>query len=393
MKKWIVLTASIVLNIILGGIYAWSKLSPPLIENYHMSNANAGLVFGATIAIFTLTMIPSGTFVNKYGPRITAVIGAVFFAAGYTVAAMSGGSFAMIFAGVSILSGIGIGTAYVCPLTVGMKWFPDNKGLITGVAVAGFGGGAIVLSNLAKYLLVSQGWDILDVFKLIGFGFGGVAILAALLLSEPESAETGQTAAESEPKNLKAYLFDKTYLLLCLGIFAGTFAGLLVIGHLGNILKESGFSETNAALGISVFAIGNAAGRIFWGQVHDKLKTTLTVILSLMCMVLALIPLAFKLPTAVIMLDVAFIGMSFGACFVVYASSIVVHFGTEMFPRLYPICFLGYGVAGIVGSPVGGIIRDTTGSFTIGIFVSIAIVIAALTVITVSKKALNEPHA
>lgn len=373
---------------VLGGVYAWSAFVPALIEDHGLSNGEAGMIFGLTIAVFTLVMIPAGKLLPKLGPRLTATAGAVLFSSGYVLASFSGGNYALILTGIGIVTGAGIGAGYVCPLTVGMKWFPNNKGLVTGVAVAGFGGGAIVLSFVAQYLLVDAGWDVLRVFRLVGLAFGGVAILASLFLSEPEEQAESHRRDEAKTEGIKSLLFSKPFILLSLGMFAGTFAGLLTVGNLKPILLRSGLTSEAATLGISIFAIGNAIGRILWGQIHDKLGVRLTVLFSLACLGLALAPLATNLPAFYMLAAVAIAGAGFGACFVVYASSIVKFFGTSLFSHLYPICFLWYGVAGITGPGIGGRIADATGTFTFGIVAGVAIVFIALFIIAfgLSKK-------
>ncbi len=378
MKKWIVLTASVCLQGVLGGVYAWSAFVPSLTKNYGFTNGQAGLIFGLTIAVFTIAMVPAGKFLEKFGPRMIATTGAILFTLGYLIASISGGSYLVVLIGIGIISGIGIGAGYVCPLTVGMKWFPDHKGLVTGVAVAGFGGGATVLSFFIRFFIKNLGYNVLQVFGLVGLIFGGIAIIASLFLSEPDKDTTSDADQLQKNFRINSCIFSRPFVLFCISMFAGTFAGLLTIGNLKPLLLHSGLAGKTATLGISIFAIGNAIGRIAWGQIHDKLGVRCTIVLSLSCLALSTLLLAFNLPAIVLLITVAVIGASFGACFVVYASSIVRIYGTHAFPCLYPICFLWYGLAGILGPTIGGKIADVTGSFNIGIFLSASIVFIAL---------------
>ena len=380
MKKWTVLIAGIILQAILGGVYAWSEFVPSLKSDYGFSQGQAGLIFGSTIGMFTVFMIPSGRLLHKFSPRVIATFGALLYASGYLLASFSDGNYTLIFIGISIISGMGIGAGYVCPLTVGMKWFPNNKGLITGVAVAGFGGGAIALSNISQHLIHNLHWNVLEVFRFIGLALGGIAVIAALFLQEPITEKSDSDTNDKTNLDINKFTFSKTFILLCVGMFAGTFAGLLTIGNLKSILLNLELGEKIATLGISIFAIGNAAGRIIWGQIHDKLCVRKTILLSLLFLAFSILPLAFNLPSGLQLIAVGFIGINFGACFVVYASSTVKFYGTELFPKMYPVCFLAYGLAGIIGPAAGGWIADATGSFKVGIFLSVAIVLAAFAV-------------
>jgi MFS transporter, OFA family, oxalate/formate antiporter len=378
MKKWMVLIAGISLQAILGGVYAWSAFVPSLVGQYGLTNHEAGLIFGVTIAVFTVAMVPAGRLLHAFGPRVTAGIGAVLFAAGYLVASFSGGRFPIILVGIGCLTGIGIGAGYVCPLTVTMKWFPNNKGLVTGVAVAGFGGGAVLLSALVQFLLTAAQWNVLETFRFVGVVLGGVALGSALLLSEPDKGIHGDTGHAVQTERLAPHVFSRTFGLLCLGMLVGTFAGLLLVGNLKPILLQSGLGGNAVTWSISVFAVGNAAGRIIWGQVHDRLGTRPAVLLSLGTLGIALMPMTFALPASYLLIAVGVGGFGFGACFVVYASSLVQHFGTHLFPRLYPLCFLGYGLAGLIAPGLGGWIADRTGSFRPALLLSASMVFLAL---------------
>lgn len=152
MKRYLQIVASFLTMLCIGGVYAWSIFVPPLINEHSLLTAQTQLVFGFTIAVFAVVMIFAGLIEKKRGPRRTALIGAVLYTAGYIVASFSGGGFGLLLIGIGILSGAGIAFGYVTSLATPIKWFPGYKGLITGISVAGFGGGAILLAWLTgKY--------------------------------------------------------------------------------------------------------------------------------------------------------------------------------------------------------------------------------------------------
>ncbi|MFW5735466.1 MAG: MFS transporter, partial [Oceanidesulfovibrio sp.] len=239
MTKWIVLAAGVAIQMILGGVYAWSEFVPLLTADYGLNKSQCGLIFGATIAMFTLVMIPAGRILHKFGPRVTASIGAVLFTAGYLLASYSQGDFIMLLICLSGIAGAGIGFGYICPLTVGMKWFPDNKGLVTGVAVAGFGGGAVLLSAVAEHMLVAMSMDVMQVFRFIGIGSGLIAFVSAMLMSVPPTDKDAAAVSNAEP-SARGLLLSRNYMLIVLGMFCGTFAGLLVVGNLKPLALSMG---------------------------------------------------------------------------------------------------------------------------------------------------------
>ncbi|MFP4164893.1 MAG: MFS transporter [Chitinispirillaceae bacterium] len=374
MKKWTVLIAGVLLQTALGGIYAWSTFVPHFVNTYGFSKAQCGMIFGVMVASFTVATIPAGRVLMKLGPRITAGIGSVLFAGGYLIASFSQGSYVVIMAGLGLTAGAGIGFGYVCPLTVGMKWFPKNKGFVTGVAVAGFGMGAVLLSTVADKLLETM--NILTVLRIVGLGLGGMAFFSSMFMSEPpETSRSGVTGKAKEP--LAPYLFSSKFLLMCLGMFAGTFAGLLISGNLKPLKMSLGLTDQHATFTISLFAIGNTIGRLAWGQVHDRLGSRKTILLSLGALFFSILPLLFMNQLTALFSATVLIGFGFGACFVVYASSVVESFGVHFLPRLYPICFLGYGIAALIGPATGGWIADFSGSYFYALIMSAGIVFLA----------------
>lgn len=372
-RRWWILAAGIVMQTVLGGIYAWSIFVPELVAGYGLSKGQCGTIFGLCIATFTLAMIPGGRMLHRYGPRATALVGSVLFAAGYAVASASDGRYLMLVLGISILSGAGIGFGYVCPLTVGMQWFPKHKGLITGVAVAGFGGGAILLSSVANRCFAG-GMDVLHFFLRMAAVTGVILVFAALILDVPSRP---QRTAATRP--VTADLRSPAFLLCLLGIFVGTFAGLMVIGNLTPIVREAGLSVGLAATAVSIFAVGNAIGRVSWGFLFDR-ATYYTIPASLAMFGLVLLALVLTTDPGMVLACAALLGFGFGANFVIYASALSSRFDVESFPRLYPICFLGYGLAGLTGPGLGGFLADRTGSYAAAITLSLGLVAVGLAI-------------
>ncbi len=365
-NKWIALVAGVLIQTVFGGIYAWSTFVPWLGEGYGLSKAQCGFIFGLTIAVFTLAMTFAGGIMKSKGPRFTVCLGGVLFMLGYIVASLSNGSYLSILIGIGVIAGTGIGLGYSCPLSVGMKWFPQKKGLVTGVAVAGFGGGAILLSSVAGHFLKTI--DVLVFFRWLGLTAAVVLLIAAFFLTEP----TTDKNIQSQSNGIKA-VRSWPFFILTAGMFAGTFSGLLVISNLTQIVTSAGLSENQAIAAISIFAIGNVIGRILWGYAFDNFSYK-TIPISLGCFAIFIPLLLAPLSPWIIMFVVALIGFGFGANFVIYASAISRYFGIDSFSRLYPLCFLGYGVAGLTGPFVGGWLADSSGSYNTALYLSSVIV-------------------
>lgn len=370
-NRHVILSAGIVIQCILGGVYAWSVFVPYLSKGYGLTKAQCGNVFGLSIAVFTIAMIAAGRLLPRLGPRLTAGFGAVLFAAGYAVASLSGGRYGLIVLGIGVLSGAGIGFGYFCPLTVGMQWFPKHKGLITGIAVAGFGGGAILLSAVASAFLDRE-MDVLTFFGWIAVVPGTILLISAALLAVPDQTDS----TSGELPRIAAGWKSPAFLVCTLGMFAGTFAGLLVVGNLAPIALDNGLSGATAVRGVSAFAVGNAVGRILWGALFDRVhERAIPLSLILFAACLTLLPWTGG-ATGFLLISVA-LGFGFGSNFVIYASSISRQFGVDVFARLYPICFLAYGFAGTTGPGLGGKLADITGSYSLPVYLSTGVLVLA----------------
>lgn len=356
-KKYWVLLASLMIQTCLGGIYAWSTFVGPLADGYGLSPAQAQLIFGATILVFTVTMIFAGRLQNRIGPRPVAAIGGILFATGYFYAASSGGAFFHLFTGLSLLSGMGIGMGYVCPLATCVKWFPKHKGLVTGISVASFGGGAIFLSTMVESIM-GRGVDVLTVFRWIAVSYGSLILAGALFLDVPQ-----KTVAAVQAKSYTGILRNRTFWLLFAGMFCGTFSGLLVIGNLKPIGLTLGINSLYATTAISAFAVGNALGRVAWGWGLDR-AGKIVIPLSLGVLAAAVIALAAVSGINAGFILVAFcVGFGFGGCFVLYAAHLGDVYGTEAVGSIYPLVFLAYGISGVIGPTVGGLLFENTGSY------------------------------
>jgi OFA family oxalate/formate antiporter-like MFS transporter len=371
-KKYSVLAASLVVQVALGGLFAWSAFVNPLMEGYGFTAARTQAVFGITVAMFTVTMIAAGRLEQRFGPRPVAAVGGALFGAGYVVAGLSGGSFLGVVLGISLLSGAGIAMGYVCPLATLIRWFPAKKGFITGVSVAGFGAGAIVLSQVAGALM-RDGMDVLVVFRWIGVTYGVAVAGAAMWLDVPEGWDDRSSGGGME---LWRILKDRVFRSLLAGMFCGTFAGLIVVGNLKPMGLEAGLSVRMAELGISVFAVGNAAGRICWGWFTDKFGKW-AVPASLVWLGLSVGGLFVTSGGLLHFIAAAgCVGFGFGGCFVIYVTRVASIYGSGAVGTLYPVVFLVYGVAALVGPVVAGALYDTSKSYSNAIGLAMCVALA-----------------
>lgn len=374
MRRFLILFCSVLISFCLGGVYAWSAFVPALQKEFGLSALQCQVVFGLTIAIFTIAMVPAGRLLGRLAPRFLAGAGGLLLAAGYVIASASGGDFRQIVLGVGVVGGVGIGLAYVVPIAVCLRWFPNHRGLITGLTVCGFGAGGVGLSAIVGSMQ-EAGVATLGIFRLVGLVYACLVIPASMALAMPDDGTAASWPGRpSEP--LANLVRTRAFLVLALGIFCGTFAGLLVIGNLRSIGLSAGVAPAAAMMGISLFAVGNAAGRITWGLLVDRFGRVCMPV-SLLVLAGAIILKALPGSSEFLFLSGALVcGFAFGACFVVYAAQVSERFGVDVFASLYPLVFLFYGLSGVLGPVVGGFVFDATGSYVPAMALAVAVALA-----------------
>jgi len=381
MNRWLVVVGAVLIQLCLGAIYAWSVFTPSLTkEPYNFTSTQTQWIFGIGLASFAIVMILAGRLQAKFPPRNVAILGGLVLGAGYAAASFVGTSFLGHLVCIGLIGGAGIGLAYVVPISVGVKWFPDKKGMLTGLAVAGFGFGALIWVKLAGdwgQLIKTQG--LATTFLVYGIAFAVIVLIGSVWMVNPPAGYVPegwtpptpqQGSASSGAVNLSSgeMLATPQFYALWLMFAAGAMAGLMVIGCIAlfgiDALKSAGLEEAEAkaragtAMGV-FFALANGLGRIGWGMMSDKLgrKASLFTMLGIQGIVMLLF---YKMGSnvALLYLGAALIGFNFGGNFALFPAATADFFGNKTVGVNYGWVFTSYGVGGIVGPVLAGFFKD-----------------------------------
>jgi OFA family oxalate/formate antiporter-like MFS transporter len=366
LKKILTVAASFVIMLIMGSVYAWSIIASELMEIHNFSGSQSQIIFGTLIGIFPVTMIITGALSHRIKYRYFGYLSGILFFSGYFLAGFSSGSFLIVLVGIGILAGIGTGLGYWVSITAPVQWYPEKKGLITGITSAGFGLGAIFMAEMSKYLLANS-YDILEILKIVGIAYGTILILVTFLINQREFD------SEEDNDSIKGFEFIKTSIFkkLLLGLFLGTFAGLLIIGSLRNIGSQYDITEYTLILGVSIFATSNFLGRLFWGFFSDHINGNLSIFLSLLFQSVSILLLTIiNLSDTSYLVLVFCIGFGYGSNFVLFAKETAQVFGVKRLGVVYPYVFLGYSIAGMLGPFSGGSLFDLSNTFTYAIILA-----------------------
>jgi len=391
-NRWLVVAGGVLIQVCLGAIYAWSAFTAKLTAApYDFSRTQTQVIFSVALVTFAVVMaLVAGRWQGKAGPRVVSMTGGLILGFGYLVAGFSGTSFLGILVGIGLLGGAGIGLAYVCPIAALVKWFPDKKGMITGLAVAGFGFGALIWIKLTGGFqfgpldltpgwagLYGAGWTVNGVFKLYGVLFAAlVALGSSVLVNPPEGwVPDGWTPVEASESSggvvfsARAMVRTPQFWSLFTIFAVGSMAGLMVIGIIRlfgiDMLSAGGMSVaeatviTGTAMGL-FYALFNGICLIIWGTVSDTLGLRRSI--ALMSLLQGIMMLLFYFVGATewgLYLGAAFIGFNFGGNFALFPAATADLFGNARVGVNYPWVFLGYGVGGVLGPVLGGLMGDT----------------------------------
>lgn len=379
MNRNFVVFGAILIQLCLGAIYAWSVFTKPLVDA-GWSKTQTQAVFAAGLALFAIVMVIAGRLMPKIGPKKLAMAGGIVLGLGYLLAGLLGGTnFWSIFFFIGIIGGSGIGLAYVVPIAVGMRWFPDKKGLITGLAVAGFGFGALLWVKLAGSwgnLIANLGLS--TTFTIYGIVFFLAVLIGSLWMKFPtegwKPAGWIQSAQDKKFDDHKSQLKSgqmlrtpQFYMILFTFAF-GASAGLMSIGLMKlfpmQALMDNGYSELMASgiagTAMAVFySLANGLGRIAWGAISDKLgrKKSIVTMMATQGIVVILFQWIAGTP-GLLYLGATLIGFNFGGNFALFPTMTAETFGTKYIGQNYGWVFLAYGIGGIFGPIMGGKLGD-----------------------------------
>jgi OFA family oxalate/formate antiporter-like MFS transporter len=352
-RGW-VLAAAELTHLLLGGVYAWSVYSPKLVSAHGFSRLATQLAFGTTIASFTVAMVFAGRLTHRFGPRTLLRFAALAYGAGYGLAAAFGASVPATLLGVGLLSGIGIGVGYVSSLTSAVAAFDRGRGLVTGFVTGAFAAGSALLAPVVDAVL-DAGFSVPDVFAVQGvLGCLGLMLASAGL----PRASSRPDAPQERPRPLT----PRVMAWNTVGLFTASFSGLLVIGSLASIAAEHSPGRSIGAHAVIAFALGNTIGRPTWGFLFDRYGAS-TAPLALATLGVATLSLSHgPLPEWGVLASSLSIGFGFASAFVLYAANTVRHFGLSSLGRVYPLIFLSYGLAALLGPTLGGFLFDISGT-------------------------------
>ncbi|RZU39100.1 L-lactate MFS transporter [Edaphobacter modestus] len=374
-NRWWIAVAGILMQVALGAVYAWSVFRVPLAKQFHWSISQITLTFTIAIMVVGFASFFGGLWSKRVGPRVVAITGGVLYGGGLILASFSSIGLWWLYLSYGVIGGTGLGFAYIVPIYVLVKWFPDRRGLMTGIAVGGFGFGALITAPLATHLIQTVG--VLHTFAYLGIAFLLLTVATGFFMQNPPEGwapagwapvqtqnVTGTVTSYTLGQALKTWQWWALWLLL----FLNTSAGISIISQESPMFQE--FAKTTAIVAagmVGIVAIGNALGRVFWAWASDLLgrRATFVVMFLLQIGLFWFIP---SLHTAGIVTLVSFIIlMCYGGGFGTLPAFAADYFGPANIGSIYGLILTAWGFASAFGPLLIAHMRQATGNYTTGL--------------------------
>ncbi|MBO0694630.1 MAG: OFA family MFS transporter [Verrucomicrobia bacterium] len=370
-NRWVIAIAGVFLQIALGAVYAWSVFRIPLSKQFGWSISQVTLTFTISIFMLGFASFVGGLWMNRVGPRTVALTAGVFYSVGVFLTSFSANKLWWLYLSYGFIGGIGLGLGYIVPVATLVKWFPDRRGLITGIAVGGFGAGALITAPVASRLIQTVG--VLPTFAYLGVGYFIITIIASLFMQNPpegwqpegwvpSAKQTAQRATQDYvlSQALKTWQWWALWLILLLN----TSAGIAVISQEGPIFQELTTVSAVVAGGmVGIASLGNGVGRVFWAWLSDLVtrRVTFAIMFILQVFLFWFLP---NITVPSIMTTITFIIlMCYGGGFGTMPAFTADYFGPKNVGPIYGLMLTAWSFASVFGPLYIARMRETAGNY------------------------------
>ncbi|HEY2646366.1 MAG TPA: OFA family MFS transporter [Candidatus Acidoferrales bacterium] len=385
-NRWLMALAGVCLQMALGAAYAWSVFSIPLSREYGWTISQVARTFVIGWFFLGCAAVVGGIWMKRSHPRVVAMTAGLLWGGGVFLASFSAHRLWWLYLTYGVLGGIGLGMGYVVPIAVLVKWFPDRRGLITGIAVAGFGAGSLFSAPAAGWLMRHVG--LMPTFAYLGIAYGIIAIAAGWSMKNPPEGWTppGWTPSATHISQRAAQDFSLGQALgtwqwwaISTLMSLNTMAGLSIVSQASPIFQEFGKANAATAAGlVGIISIGNGAGRIFWAYVSDL--TSRKIAFFTMYLVEAILFWSYHSIHSLVLLGIVtfILVMCYGGGYGITPAFAADYFGPRDVGSIFGLMMLPWAFAAFFGPSLFAYLRQINGNYDQGLIFLASLMTAAL---------------
>src|SRR5712671_1385390 len=371
-NRSIIALAGVLMQVALGAVYAWSVFRIPLSQTYGWTVSQVTLAFELAILMLGFASFAGGLWMKRVGPRRVSLVAGVCYGLGVVLAGQVRGHLGLLYLTYGVLGGIGLGLGYIVPVATLIKWFPDKRGMITGLAVAGFGAGALITAPVAERLIPSVGLP--ATFGILGSAYLIAVLGSALFMKNPpegyhpprwQPTQTQQTQGAARDLSLGEALRTWQWYALWAMLFLNTMAGISIISQAAPMAQEIAKTSAARAAGlVGIISIANAAGRFLWAWVSDFIGRR-QVFLIMFVTQLVMFAVLSRAQSFTALAACAFIILfCYGGGFGTMPAYAADYFGSANVGSIYGLMLTAWGFAGVCGPTLIARVRQSTGHYT-----------------------------
>jgi len=390
-NRWLMALAAMAIHISIGSVYAWSVYVKPIQSTMNWTLTDVTITFSIAIFFLGLSAALMGKYVEHKGPRAAATLAAVLFGLGTVGSglAIHLESKLLLYFTYGVLGGAGLGIGYISPVSMLVKWFPDRRGMATGLAIMGFGFASAISGPAIKVLIDAVG--ISSTFYILGSIYFIVMFSAAQYLANPPEGYMPAhftAAINAGKKKLKEDLVNITrdeavktarFYGLWIMLFINVTCGIAIISVASPLLQEViGISALAAASAVGLMGIFNGAGRIAWASISDYLTRPVVFVLFFVTQIIAFYMLTTVTSILLFQILLYYIMTCYGGAFASVPAYIGDIFGTKELGAIHGYILTAWALAGLVGPIIIAYVKDTTGSYTGTLYVFVGLFVVAL---------------
>lgn len=386
-NRWGMLAAHVCINVVLGGVYAFSFFKTPLMAQYQWDPAMLALAFSINMGIIPIPMIWGGRMIDNGKGKQAIVIGGILFSLGFILSGFVD-SLPMLYVTYGLIAGFGSGLAFTGNLNNILKFFPDRRGLASGIVLAGVGVGTLLCTQLASYFMALTD-NISQTLLYLGFVYLGVIFIVQFFIRSAPAKDSGGIAVSPMDKDYRQMLKDRRFWMLFTILALGVFCGM-VISSSSVQIGMTQYGLLSGALVVSLVSIFNSVGRLFWGGIVDKFGSYNTLVIVYLCSSLCLLLLLmFSGNLSVFYMCALGIGFCYAGTLVIFPGLTSQNFGMRNQGLNYGFMYSGFALGAVIAPYVTSAIAKQTGNYNTVFILTIVLLMIGVVLTLATKKYVN----